>query len=267
MPGESIDHGCVLLSIDDAVATLTLNRPDQGNSLTTELKVALRDTLSRVAADPTVRAVVLTGAGTSFCVGQDLGEHAAALRSDPNAAFATVREHYRPIVETLATMPKPTIAGVNGACVGAGLGFALACDVRLAADSARFATAFTSIGLTFDSGLSATLAAAVGAARASELMLLGRTLDADRAAEWGLVGRIVPAADLAAGASELATRLAVGPTAAYAETKRLLAHTRALSPDVFEREAEAQARLGRTADHRNAVDAFLAKEPPTFTGR
>lgn len=267
MPGESIDRGCVLLSIGDAVATITLNRPDKGNSLTAELKDGLRETIDRVAADATIRAVVLTGAGRSFCVGQDLAEHAAALHSYPAAAFATVREHYRPIVETLAGMPKPVVAAVNGACVGAGLGFALACDVRLAADSARFATAFTSIGLTFDSGLSATLAAAVGSARASELMLLGRTLDADRAYEWGLVGRVVPTDELGAEAAKLGARLAAGPTAAYAETKRLLAPARALSPAMFELEAQAQTRLGRTADHRNAVDAFLAKEPPSFTGQ
>lgn len=263
MAGETVEDSCVELVLDGAVATMTLNRPDKGNSLTVALKEALRDTLARVAADPRVRAVVLTGAGRSFCVGQDLAEHAEMLRADPPAAFATVREHYGPIVETLTTMPKPVVAAINGACVGAGLGIALACDVRLAADSARFATAFCGIGLTFDSGLSVSLAAAIGRARAKELMLLGRTLDAAKALDWGLVGRVVPTTGLATEAAEVAAELAAGPTAAYAETKRLLAH---LGPEVLEREAAAQERLGRTTDHRNAVAAFLEKRPPTFTG-
>ena len=164
----------VLRSDADGVATLTLDAPARANALTTEVKEALRRVLEQVAADPAVRAVVLTGAGKAFCVGQDLAEHASALRDGgPSAAFATVADHYNPIVTALATMPKPVVAAVNGTCVGAGLGFALACDLRIAADSARFGTAFTGIGLTCDSGLSASLARAVGYARASELVLLG----------------------------------------------------------------------------------------------
>ena len=158
------DEGVLLVSLDDGVATVTLNRPDRGNGLTTELKERLLDALGNVGDDPAVRAVVLTGSGRSFCVGQDLGEHAEALRSDASTAFETVKRHYNPIVALLAGMPKPVIAAINGACVGAGLGFALACDLRIAADTAKFATAFTAIGLTCDSGLSATLALAVGAA-------------------------------------------------------------------------------------------------------
>jgi 2-(1,2-epoxy-1,2-dihydrophenyl)acetyl-CoA isomerase len=258
----------VLVTRSGAVATVTLNRPDRGNSLTNEMKVQLRDALEALSMDVKVRAVVLTGAGSkAFCVGQDLAEHAAALRTAASTAFDTVSKHYNPIVTALATMPKPVVAAINGACVGAGLGFALACDVRVAADSATFGTAFSAIGLTCDSGLSASLVHAVGAARASELVLLGEPFGADRALAWGLVGRVVPAAEVAGTTATLAGRLAAGPTAAYTESKRLLAAAQqpALA-DVLDAEGAAQARLGLTDDHRNAVGAFLAKENPAFAG-
>ncbi len=259
----------LLRTDDDAVATLTLNLPERANALTTELKSALRDALLEVSGDPGVRAVVLTGSGSAFCVGQDLAEHAAALRSGgPQAAFATVTEHYNPIVTALVTMPQPVVAAINGSCVGAGLGFALACDVRIAADTARFGTAFTAIGLTCDSGLSASLARAVGAARASELVLLAEPFTAEQALAWGVVGRVVPVAELAASAQRLAARLAAGPTLAYAEAKRAMREgwgadlTRVLAT-----EGTGQLRLGATTDHQGAVAAFLAKQKPVFTAR
>lgn len=257
----------IRLSHEGAVATVTLDRGDRGNALTRSMKAALRATLEGIAADPAVRAVVVTGTGRSFCVGQDLAEHAEALREDPSTAFATVAAHYNPIVAALVTMPKPVVAAINGACVGAGLGVALACDVRVTADTATFRTAFTAIGLTCDSGLSATLARAVGAARASELVLLGEPFTAEQAVQWGLAGRLVPAADLSRVAADLAHRLADGPTLAYAEAKRALADAwSAPLPAVLGAEAAAQARLGLTADHRGAVDAFLTRQAPTFTG-
>ena len=262
------DEGVLLVSLDGGVATVALNRPDRGNGLTTELKERLLDALGKLGDDPSVRAVVLTGSGRSFCVGQDLREHADTLSRDASTAFETVERHYNPIVTLLAGMPKPVIAAINGACVGAGLGFALACDLRIAADTAKFGTAFTAIGLTCDSGLSVTLALAVGAARASELVLLGETFGAEEALAWGLVARVVPAAELSGAAAEMAARLAAGPTAAYAEAKRALAAARlpALS-DVLHGEAAAQARLGMTTDHQGAVDAFLSKQQPQFSGR
>lgn len=252
---------------EGAVATIVLDRPDRANALDRAMKEALHAALEEAAADRAVRAVVLTGSGRFFCTGQDLAEHAEALRADPATAFATVAEHYNPIVTALATMPKPVVAAVNGACVGAGLGLALACDVRVAGDSATFRTAFTSVGISCDSGLSTTLGRAVGGARASELVLLDEALPAARAVGWGLVGRVVPDADLARVTAEIAQRLAVGPTRAYAEAKRALAAAwSATLPAVLQAEAAAQERLGRTADHRRAVDAFLARQPPTFTG-
>jgi 2-(1,2-epoxy-1,2-dihydrophenyl)acetyl-CoA isomerase len=212
--------------------------------------------------------VVLTGAGQAFCVGQDLAEHAEALRTDPAHAFDTVERDYAPIVRLLGSMPKPVVAAVNGACVGAGLAFALACDLRVFADGAVLATAFTAIGLTCDSGLSLTLTRAVGEARAKELVLLGEPFSVEQALAWGITGQVVASADVHRSAVELANRLAAGPAAAFAETKRLI--TQAWGSDLdtaLRSEAAAQARLGLTLDHAGAVEAFLAKRRPGFVGR
>jgi 2-(1,2-epoxy-1,2-dihydrophenyl)acetyl-CoA isomerase len=257
----------VTVERDRSVAVVTMNRPGRRNALTRELKEALLDAVTEVGSDPTVRAVVLAGSGSAFCAGQDLGEHATALRADGSTALTTVEQHYNPIVRGLVGMPKPVIGAINGTCVGAGLGFALACDLRVAAEGARFATAFAAIGLSADSGLSAFLVHALGAARASELMLLGEPFTAQQAAEWGLVREVVPAAQVRDAALELAGGLAAGPTAAYAEIKKALAFGAVSSLEAaLAAEAAAQARLGRTRDHLGAVEAFLAKQRPTFEG-
>lgn len=265
------DDPAVLLTRDDAdraVAVLTLNRPARYNALTVELKEALLAAVRELAAADDVRALVLTGAGKAFCVGQDLGEHAEALRADPATAFDTVREHYNPTVLQLADLPFPVVAAINGPCVGAGLGFALACDLRIAAAGLKFSTAFAGIGLTADSGLSASLAHAVGVSRATELLLLNEAFTADDARAWGLVRAVVPAPEVVPAALELARTLAAGPTRAYDEITRAVRHG-AVSDlaEVLEREAAAQARLAGTADHQGAIEAFLAKTRPTFQGR
>jgi 2-(1,2-epoxy-1,2-dihydrophenyl)acetyl-CoA isomerase len=162
-------------------------------------------------------------------------------------------------------MPKPVIAAINGTCVGAGLGLALACDLRIAVTTARFGTAFAAIGLTCDSGMSATLVRAVGAARASELILRGDLFTAPEALAWGIVGAVAEPAEFPAAATALATRMAAGPTLAYAEIKRALATAWTLPfPEALAAEGAAQARLGLTQDHRDAVEAFLTKQSPTF---
>jgi 2-(1,2-epoxy-1,2-dihydrophenyl)acetyl-CoA isomerase len=253
----------VTVEREGAVASVVLPGP----ALSLAVKKGLLDSLRAVGADPAVRAVVLAGTGRAFCVGQDLAEHAAALDNDPATALDTVREHYNPIVTALTTMAKPVVAAVNGTCVGAGLGFVLACDFVVMAEGAVLGTAFTGIGLTCDSGLSVTLPAAVGMQRARALLLRPATFSAEQAVSWGLPFELVPATQVRATAAALAAELAAGPTAAYAETKRLLADGggRPLA-DSLAAEAAAQRRLGTTADHGGAVRAFLAKQKPAFEG-
>jgi 2-(1,2-epoxy-1,2-dihydrophenyl)acetyl-CoA isomerase len=257
----------LLVDDRDGVRTFTLNRPEAFNSLTAELKVSFRDALAEASADPTVRAVVLTGAGKAFCAGQDLKEHVAALQSNDPAPFHTITEHYNPIVRAITTMPKPVIAAVNGMAAGAGASFAYACDLRVAARSAKFLMAFATIGLTADSGASWTLPRLIGYGRAMELMLLAKPVTADHALQIGMVTEVVDDGAALSTAQELAARMAAGPTTGYAKIKAAL--LTAASTDLEQAltaENEAQSILGTTTDHREAVDAFVAKRPPTFTG-
>lgn len=254
----------VTVSVEGAVGVITMRTP----ALSRLAKEQLLAGLHRLSADEAVRAVVLTGSGRVFCAGQDLGEHAVALDADPATAFDTLAEHYHPIVEALAGMSKPVVAAINGTCAGAGISLALACDIRVCSDAAKFATAFTGIGLTFDSGLSATLTRAVGAARASELILLGEPFTAQQAQEWGMVGRLSASYSVLDDAMELAGRLAAGPTLAYAEAKRAIrAAALPALPDVLAAEQAAQSHLGQTEDHKGAVSSFLAKQRPAFRGQ
>lgn len=253
--------------VTDAVATITLDRPEAMNSLTAEVKAGLLESLRRAADDPEVRAVLLTGSGRAFCAGQDLREHAVNLEAGRGLA-GTVREHYNPTVELIATMGKPVVAAVNGVAAGAGAALAFACDLRVASEKARFALAFAGIGLAPDSGASWTLQRLVGPGRAAELMLLGEPLDAARALELGVVTRVVPADDVLKAAHELAVRLAQGPTLAYAATKRALAYAATHSlPEALAFEADLQDACAATHDHLDATRAFLAKERPSFNGR
>ena len=257
----------VLLQIEGAVATVLINRPDQRNALDAATKSLLVKRLGQVAADDAIRAVVLTGAGSAFCVGQDLGQHAQALAADAATAFDTVDQDYNPVITLLATMPKPVVAAVNGTCVGAGLGLALACDLRVLSAAAKFGTAFAGIGLTCDSGLSFSLVRAVGQARAAQLMLLGSIFTAEEAVGWGISAIIADPAATVDQAVELARGLAAGPTRAFAETKALLsAAPSATLTEALAAESAAQHRLGLTRDHQDAVAAFLNKEKPTFSG-
>ncbi|NUR82850.1 MAG: enoyl-CoA hydratase [Nonomuraea sp.] len=253
--------------VADAVATLTLDRPDAMNSLTLELKTALLAALREAAEDSGVRAVVLTGAGRAFCAGQDLREHADNLAAGRGLAN-TVRDHYNPVVELLTTMPKPVVAAVNGVAAGAGAAFAFACDLRVASEKAKFAAAFAGIGLAPDSGMSWTLPRLIGPARATEFLLLGEPLDAARALELGLVTRVVPPDEVLKAAHDLAVRLAEGPTRAYAATRQAVRYS-ATHPlaDALALEADLQDACAATQDHQDATAAFLAKQRPTFRGR
>jgi 2-(1,2-epoxy-1,2-dihydrophenyl)acetyl-CoA isomerase len=247
---------------EGAIWTIALRRP----ALTDSAKRALLTSLQESSADPEVRVIVLTGSDRVFCTGEDLRGHADRLRADPDGAFAILEELYNPIVTAIVEAPKPVIAAINGTCAGAGIALALACDVRVAVSTAKFVPAFTAVGLSFDSGLSASLTRTVGAARASEMMLLGEAVGAPQALAWGLVGRLCEPDELVGVTSEIASRLGSGPTLAYAATKRAIRAAWAPLPEILRGEAEAQRALGRTNDHRAAVEAFLNKETPKFTG-
>jgi 2-(1,2-epoxy-1,2-dihydrophenyl)acetyl-CoA isomerase len=248
----------------DGVATITLQRP----GLSSAMRVDLVGVVHEVADDESVRAVMITGTGRAFCVGQDLAEHVESLRGNAQTSLRVVEEEYNPLVLALSALRVPVVVGINGACAGAGLGIALAGDLRVAAAGAKLTTAFTGIGLSSDSGLASRLVHCVGASRAAELLLLPEPFLAETAYEWGLVHRVVPAEQVAEEARALAVRLAAGPTAAYRAVKTVLATA---STDSLEEtlalEARLQTGLGQTADHAEAVEAFLAKRPPRFTGR
>src|SRR5918998_5269840 len=247
---------------DDAggVATLTLQRPGLSHALRTDLLAAVQ----AVAADESVRAVLLTGTGRAFCVGQDLAEHVESLRGNAATSLSVVEDEYNPLVLALAGLRVPVVVGINGACAGAGLGIALAGDLRVAAAGAKFTTAFTGIGLSSDSALAARLVHSVGHSRATQLLLLPEPFLAEDAERWGLVHRVVAPEEVHAAASALAARLASGPTAAYRAVKTVLASAATDSlEDTLALEARLQTDLGQTADHREAVEAFLAKRAPS----
>ncbi|MGW0519113.1 enoyl-CoA hydratase-related protein [Crossiella sp. NPDC003009] len=257
------------LLIDDAdgVRTITLNRPESFNSFTIEMKEGLLTALHEAGQDPAVRALVLTGAGKAFCAGQDLKEHIALLEAGDPAPLETVRKHYNPMLRALTGLPKPVIAAVNGMAAGAGASLAYACDLRIAAESAKFLMAFANVGLTADSGASWTLPRLIGYGRAMELMLLAQPVTAPEAKELGMVNRVVPDGEALTAAQELAARMAAGPTTAYAKLKEAMLIAAGSDLEAaLEAEARTQAEAGQTTDHREAVAAFVAKRKPTFTG-
>lgn len=256
----------VLYEVEDGLATVTLNRPEAMNALDTNTKDALREALRDAASDTAVRAVLLTARGRAFCVGQDLKEHVGILEA--GGGMTTVADHYNPIATAIATMPKPVVVAVNGVAAGAGAGFAFAADYRLASDTASFTTAFAGVALSTDSGMSWTLPRLVGQARAAELLLFPRPVPAQEALSLGLVHRLLPADELAQAAVAVARELADGPTVAYAAIKEALAYGASHTlVETLEREDALQTRAGASADHREAVSAFVAKRKPRFEGR
>ncbi len=265
----SVTDRAVWYDVAAGVATLTLNRPHSMNSLDTATKEQLLAAVRRAGEDENARAVVLTGKGRAFCVGQDLREHADNLANQPlDGVWATVDQHYAPLAHAIATMPKPVVAAVNGVAAGAGLSIAAACDWRVAADSATFTTAFTGVGLSCDTGLSWTLPRLVGHGMAMELLLWPRSITAAEALDIGLVNWVFPGDELADKVADIVARLAAGPTLAYAAVKEAVAYGAAHSLDeTLAFEAQLMRRTGGSADHRNAVQSFVAKEKPTYTGR
>jgi 2-(1,2-epoxy-1,2-dihydrophenyl)acetyl-CoA isomerase len=247
---------------EGAVLTITLNRPDVLNAFNADLHKGLAAALKLARSDE-VRAVVVTGAGRGFCVGQDLTE----FREAPGDIGSRLRATYHPNVLAVRALEKPVIAAVNGAAAGAGLSFACACDVRIAADAASFVPAFINIGLVPDSGGSYFVTRILGPARAFEWLTSGRKLTAAEAHSWGLVSEVVETETLAARAAELAAQLAALPTRAIGMTKRLIDHAvNATLAQQLEREAELQTAATKTGDFKEGVAAFLEKRPPQFRG-
>lgn len=248
---------------EGAVMTITLNRPDVLNAFNAAMHAGLAAALKE-ARDPEVRAVVVTGAGRGFCVGQDLTE----FRESTGDISDRLRATYHPNVLSVRALEKPVIAAVNGPAAGAGLSFACACDLRLAADSASFVPAFIGIGLVPDSGGSYFIVRLLGQARAFEWMTTNRKLTAAEAQAWGLVSEVVEPESLAARAAELAATYAAAPTRAIGMTKRLFEHAAAATlEEQLELEAQLQSAATRTEDFREGVNAFLEKRPPRFSGR
>jgi 2-(1,2-epoxy-1,2-dihydrophenyl)acetyl-CoA isomerase len=248
---------------DGSVLTITLNRPDVLNAFNKAMHDALGAALKE-ARDPDVRAVVLTGAGRGFCVGQDLGE----FREAPGDIGDRLRATYHPNLLAIRALEKPVIAAVNGPAAGAGMSFACACDLRIAADSASFVPAFINIGLVPDSGGTFFVTRILGYSRAFEWLASGRKLTAAEAHGWGLVSEVVQADGLAARAAEVAAEFAALPPLAVGMTKRLLDRAGSSTLDEqLEREAQLQTAATRTEDFREGVAAFLEKRPPEFRGR
>jgi 2-(1,2-epoxy-1,2-dihydrophenyl)acetyl-CoA isomerase len=247
---------------EGAVLTITLNRPDVLNALNRAVHEGIQAALEQ-AKDPSIRAVVITGAGRGFCVGQDLQE----FSSGAGSVTDNLRANYHRNVLAIRALEKPVIAAVNGPAAGAGMSLAFACDVRIASESASFVPAFVNIGLVPDSGGTWLVRRVLGTARAFEWLATGRRLPADEARQWGVVSEVVPAEELAERTSEVATLFAGMPTRAIWETKRLLdAAETTTFEEQLELEATTQAELTQTADFREGVGAFLAKREPEFTG-
>ena len=256
----------------DGVLSLTLNQPDKLNALSDQMIAGLLDELGRAAHDAEVRCVVVSGAGRGFCSGGDVSR--MRERNEGDGPGLTVEQRMASLRRAeevslmLHELPKPTIAAINGAAAGAGLSVALACDLRIAADSARFVTAFARVGFSGDFGGTWLMTRLVGPARAKEFYFLADPIDANQALALGLVNRVVPAASLMVEAAVLANRLASGPAIAYGYMKANI--NAALTADLrtlLDREAVGQTLTGRTEDHREAVKAFLEKRQPTFKGR
>ncbi len=250
--------------VSDSIATLTLDRPTALNALTIPLKTELLSALRSIGRDRTVRVVILTGAGRAFCAGQDLKER---LAPDATPLAVELRERYNPIVLAMRALDQPIVGAINGVAAGAGASLALACDIRIAAETATFTLAFGRIGLVPDTGATWFLPRLVGPSRAAELALLGETLTATEAERIGLVTQVVPADELGAVARSVAARLAAQAPVALAQTKHALARSWDVPLDAaLQDEAYRQGISGSTADHSEGLAAFVEKRPPRFTG-
>ena len=258
----------ILTRVENKVATLTFNRPDKLNALNRELVTQSIACLKQWSRDAQIGAIVVTGNGRAFCAGGDVGNMANPGQIPSLEEQIDGLRDAQELSWLLYNMPKPTIAAVNGYAMGAGLGICLACDLRVASESAKFGTAYAKVGLGGDFGTTWLLARAIGAAKAKEMFFLGDAIDAAEAYRLGLVNRVAPADQLATQVSAMAARIAHGPSTSYRYMKGNV--NQAMACDMrtlLEREAETHLRCGQTADHQEGVRAFMEKRPPNFAGQ
>lgn len=257
-----------LYEVNEGIATLTFNRPEVLNALTFEIYAQLRDLFEQLRYDETVRVVVLTGAGDNFCSGGDVHQIIGELLKRNMRGHLEFTRMTGAVVHHMRLLDKPIIAALNGMTAGAGAVLALASDLRIASEKARFAFLFTKVGLTgADMGAAYLLPRVIGMGRASELLLMGNNIDAATAERYGLVNRVVAHADLLSTTYEWGKRLAQGPTFALSMTKRMLNHEQSMDlVSALEAEAQAQALLLMGEDHRHFYEAFASKTKPEFTG-
>ncbi len=262
---QSSSQPVLLEALEGGVLTLTLNRPERMNAFNIALHDALADALKRAAANDECRVVLLTGAGKGFCAGQDLADRVMAPGEARPDLGETIDQRYNPLIRTLRKLPKPIVCAVNGAAAGAGANVALACDIVLAARSAKFLQAFARIGLVPDSGGTWVLPRLVGEARARALMLLADPIGAEQAEAWGMIYRAVDDDQLMGVAREMAERLAAGPTHAYGLMKRAFAASSTNSLDAqLDLERDLQREAGAADEYVEGVRAFLEKRPAIF---
>lgn len=261
-------YNTIQFEIADGAARLTLNRPDRLNSFTVEMHQEVRDALDRIEADKTVRTLLITGAGRGFCAGQDLSDRAVAPGSDAVDLGESVEKRYNPLIRTLTSLPMPVICAVNGVAAGAGASIAFACDIVIAAKSAKFIMSFANIGLVPDSGGSWAMPRLVGQARALGMALTGDPVMAEQAADWGLIWKCVEDDQLAGDTNALIEKFAAAPTRGLAETKKLIrtALTRPLN-EQLDMERDQMRALGQSDDYKEGVDAFMNKRKPNFIGQ
>lgn len=258
----------IVMTVESGVARVVLNRPDRLNSFTVQMHEELANALDDIEADPKIRALLLTGAGRGFCAGQDLSDRAVAPSDKPVDLGYSVETYYSPLIKRISTMAIPVVCAVNGVAAGAGANIAFACDIVIAAKSAKFIQSFANIGLIPDSGGTFILPRLVGQARALGLALTGDPLSAEKAEEWGMIWRCVEDDELEKSAAAIARKFAAGPTRGLAATKLALRSSfgrQLVEALILER--DMMRELGASVDYQEGVAAFSEKRSPEFTGQ
>jgi 2-(1,2-epoxy-1,2-dihydrophenyl)acetyl-CoA isomerase len=263
----NVEKDLVLIDVRDGYRVLTLNRPERLNSFTADMHTALFAALSEAESDKSCRALILTGAGRGFCAGQDLSDGVFTPGETPDLS-APLAKHYNPLVRKLRHIPMPVICAVNGVAAGAGANIAFACDIVIAARSAKFSQAFAKLGLVPDSGGTWFLPRLVGGARGRALALLAETISAEKAEAWGMIWRMVEDAELMAEAHRLGAYFSSQPTDGLALIKQAFVASETNSLDQqLDLERDLQGHAGRAPDYAEGVSAFLEKRTPNFAGR